>query len=264
MGPDPTVAASMQRALRDGRDLRGSRDRRDAAWVSTTTGTAREDWWDSHHVAWNEAPTDLGGAGRDSVGSQGSQEGLPAAEHLRIRSWDRSDWSDSSPSCSGTGRRVWHVGLTTAHLRQSIGGAGRDSSDWSGSSPSWQDSLPFSGQTRVAPIKGELGKNPSCVHGAALLFTTAAGSYETWVAAGNAKAPSTMDEVMQVITAAERSTQALSDCTTRFPNTAMAFKMIQSAKGMMELEYHNRGSGYFRVHCWSCKQATEPHLLQRE
>ena len=67
-----------------------------------------------------------------------------------------------------------------------------------------------------------------------------------------------MDEVMQVITAAERSTKALSDCTTRFPNTAMAFKMIQSAKGMMELEYHNRGSGYFRVHCWTCKQATEP------
>ena len=198
------------------------------------------------------------------MGSQGSQEGLPAAEHWRIRSWDRSDWSDSSPSCSGTGRRVWHVGLTTAHLRQSIGGAGRDSSDWSGSSPSWQDSLPFSGQTRVAPIKGELGKNPSCVHGAALLFTTAAGSYETWVAAGNAKAPSTMDEVMQVIATAERSTQALSDCTTRFPNTAKAFNMIKSAQGKMELEYHNKGVGILSGPLLDLQAGDGTPLLQRE
>ena len=63
---------------------------------------------------------------------------------------------------------------------------------------------------------------------------------------------------MQVIVTAERSTQALSDCTTRFPNTAKAFNMIKSAQGKMELEYHNKGLGYFRVHCWTCKQATEP------
>ena len=94
------VCLDRRRALLDGRDLRGSRDRRDAAWASTTTGTAREDWWDSHHVAWNEAPTDLGGAGRDSV-------------VWRIRSWDRSEWSDSSPSWQGW----WSTTASTAPRR---------------------------------------------------------------------------------------------------------------------------------------------------
>ena len=37
MGPDPTVAASMRRALLDGRDLRCSRDRRHAAWASSSS-----------------------------------------------------------------------------------------------------------------------------------------------------------------------------------------------------------------------------------